>query len=676
MLSTFQRTRLCLSAALLACAAGALAQTPAPRPPIASFFEKSAFSGAQLSPDAKALAVKYTLKGGRTGLFVLDLITDKPTPVANFDDADIDDVFWVNSNRLVFDTTDKKVGQRDLEYAPGLFAVNRDGKEMRQLADVGWARQTTGSHIQHEKNRLPANTYMMAPRGPQNSNYIYVRSPQWGDADNAGASARYVDLLLLDTVTGRSTVVKRPPEVKGWMLDKDGEPRFAYSWGENKNERSMYMRDKGSDEWRKLSTSKMYGDKDEVFEPLAFAPDGTLYVKTRNGGDTKAIHTYDTQTGTISAEPVIKTPGYDFSGALISNHEKVLGMVFTTDARSTLWFDDKMKALQKRIDDLLPATVNLLSVAARPETPWVLVTSYSDQQPHIFLLFNTENGKFRKVGDAHPAIVPEQMGRQLQINYTARDGMVIPALLTLPVGKRKNLPMVVLIHGGPWVRGSTWGWDNESQFLASRGYAVLEPSFRGTSGLGYKHYEASFKQWGLSMQDDIADGAKWAIDKGYADAGRICLAGASYGGYATLMGLIKDPALFKCGVNWVGVTDIELMYKGHWSFRSDMTPNWINFGATEMIGDLSKDAAQLKATSPLANATKITQPLLLAYGGADVRVPTYHGRKFYDAIKDSNKDVEWVEYKEEGHGWHLTKNNIDFWSRVEKFLDRNIGTPQ
>jgi len=235
---------------------------------------------------------------------------------------------------------------------------------------------------------------------------------------------------------------------------------------------------------------------------------------------------------------------------------------------------------------------------------------------------------------------------------------------------------VVLIHGGPWTYNNTWGWNPMSQFLASRGYAVLEPAFRGSLGFGTKHYKASFKQWGLSMQDDIADGAKWAVSKGYADPKRMCLAGASYGGYSTLMGLINDPELFKCGVNWVGVTDLELHFKGHWSFKSDMQSSWRDYGGPEIVGDLVKDVVQIRATSPLINASKITQPILLAYGGVDARVPRYQGDKFYQAVKATNKDVEYVVYEEEGHGWYLLKNNIDFWGRVEKFLDKHIGTSQ
>lgn len=176
------------------------------------------------------------------------------------------------------------------------------------------------------------------------------------------------------------------------------------------------------------------------------------------------------------------------------------------------------------------------------------------------------------------------------------------------------------------------------------------------------------------MQNDIADGAKWAIDQGIVDPKRICIAGASYGGYAALMGLVNNPELFKCGVDWVGVTDIDLIYNGSWGFEDDLSARYRQYGMPKLVGDPVLDAAQFKATSPLQQAARIRQPLLLAYGGADRRVPLYHGEKFYKAVKQTNPDVEWIVYPDEGHGWALPKNQIDFWTRVERFLDRNIGS--
>jgi dipeptidyl aminopeptidase/acylaminoacyl peptidase len=174
------------------------------------------------------------------------------------------------------------------------------------------------------------------------------------------------------------------------------------------------------------------------------------------------------------------------------------------------------------------------------------------------------------------------------------------------------------------------------------------------------------------MQDDLADATRWAIAQGHADAKRICIAGASYGGYATLMGLINDPELFRCGVEWVGVTDIGLMFSVDWS---DITEEWKKYGQVKLIGDPVTDAAALAAVSPLQNAARLKQPLLMAYGEFDARVPLIHGEKFRDAVKAHNPQVEWVVYDKEGHGWSRPETRIDFWGRVEKFLARHIGTP-
>jgi dipeptidyl aminopeptidase/acylaminoacyl peptidase len=291
-----------------------------------------------------------------------------------------------------------------------------------------------------------------------------------------------------------------------------------------------------------------------------------------------------------------------------------------------------------------------------------------------YLLYNTGTGALSKIGASHPDIDSRQMGRQQMVHYKARDGLDIPALLTLPPGERRGpLPLVVLVHGGPFVPGPTWGWNPQSQFLASRGYAVLEPHYRGSTGLGARHYRAGWKQWGLRMQDDLADGARWAIAQGIAASRRVCIAGASYGGYAALMGLVNDPDLYQCGVDWLGVTDINLLYTGTWIDDSDLSDDYKRVGMPVLIGDPVADAAQLKATSPLEQAARIKQPLLLAYGGADRRVPLFHGKRFRDAVKRTNANLEWIEYAEEGHGWAVVDNRVDFWTRVEKFLDKHIG---
>jgi dipeptidyl aminopeptidase/acylaminoacyl peptidase len=292
-------------------------------------------------------------------------------------------------------------------------------------------------------------------------------------------------------------------------------------------------------------------------------------------------------------------------------------------------------------------------------------------QPRVTYLYNTETRKLSRVGSSLPSIEPRQMSRTEFLRYPARDGLQIPAYLTLPKGLPKTgLPLVVLVHGGPFVRGSQWRWDSEVQFLASRGYAVLQPEFRGTTGYGSELFSAGHKQWGQAMQDDLADGARWAIAQGMVDPKRICIAGASYGGYAALMGLKKNPELFRCGVSWVGVTDIGLLFSSAWS---DISGEAKKYSMTQLIGDPVADAAMFKANSPLEQAAHIKQPMLLAYGGWDTRVPVVHGERFRDAVQAHNRDVEWVVYPKEGHGWSTVETRLDFWGRVERFLARQLA---
>ncbi len=659
------------SAVALACTlpvhADAQAPVPAALPPIASFFGNSPFGGAVLSPDAHFLAVRLGAPGKRDSLAIVDLSNNSAKVIASYDDADVGHIRWINNERLVFTTQEKNVGLGNKRYAPGLYAIDRDGQKFVELADrTGWG---SGHGSRATRKVLPWHTYLLPQAGTRDSDYVYVTSPIF---DTTG-DVRSVDLLRLNTLTGFTQTVPRPGNVQGWMLDHKGEPRLAT--GFEKDTITLHYRDPESGAWRVLASYPAFGDGSKALQPLGFTPEGNLYVLARSGGrETTAVHIFDIVSGKIDPRPLVMTAGFDFDGGLIVNRDKVLGISFRTDAVSNEWFDPGMKAVQAELDKLLPATINMISVPARGETPRVLVSSYSDAIPGTYSLYNVQTKQLNKVADSRPDIKPAQMGRQQFVRYKARDGLEIPALLTLPPGgAKKNLPMVVMVHGGPYARGASWGWNSETQFLASRGYAVLEPEFRGSKGFGIKHFKAGFKQWGLAMQDDIADGVRWAVGQGIADGSRVCIAGASYGGYATLMGLVKDPDLYKCGINWIGVTDINLLYNGGWSFTNDTSDEYKAYGMPEMVGDPVKDAAQFQATSPLRQAARITQPVLLAYGGVDRRVPINHGTEFRNAVMKTNKNVEWVEYSEEGHGWALEKNNIDFWGRVERFLDRHIG---
>jgi dipeptidyl aminopeptidase/acylaminoacyl peptidase len=637
-----------------------------PPVPIAAFFDNPRLGGAKLSPDGKRLAVLVNNDNGHDQLGVVNLADNAIKVVATFSDADVGHFEWVNNERLLYDSRDKNTAPGDERYAPGLFAVNIDGNVRRKLVKLSADAFVSERTIEQEK--LPWNTYMLGQPGAQDSNWVYVSMVRFG----SDAAVDAVELVRLDTVTGRYEVVEGPGRTREWWLDAKGRPALATTV-ENDLE-VLHYRDPKDGRWRKLAAGDVYfGDATSV-TPVGFAPDGTLYVTSRGSRDKRALFAYDLATGKVAGRPLVDLEEYDFIGELVTSATSLLGVRYTVDADSAAWFDPGMKQAQETVNRLLPGRINALSVGVRSDTSFMLVESWSDHHPSTLLLFNRETGKLSKIGDSRPAIAPARMAALDLVRVKARDGRAIPTWVTVPNGARgRKLPMVVMVHGGPYVRGNEWRWDADAQFLASRGYVVLEPEFRGSTGYGADHFRAGWKQWGLAMQDDIADAARWAIAEGIADPQRICIAGASYGGYATLMGLIRDPDLYKCGIDWVGVTDIDLLYAGHWSGDSDLSDAYKRYGMPTLVGDPVKDAAQFASTSPLKLAARITQPVLLAYGGVDRRVPLYHGEKFRDALRKTNKQVEWVVYEQEGHGWTLVQTRLDFWGRVENFLQRHIG---
>jgi dipeptidyl aminopeptidase/acylaminoacyl peptidase len=347
----------------------------------------------------------------------------------------------------------------------------------------------------------------------------------------------------------------------------------------------------------------------------------------------------------------------------------VIGVTYDSEKAGVAWFDEKLAAVQSAVDKALPNTVNALSWS--DDRTRFVITSYSDVSPGSFYYLDRKTGKLQWLADRAPWIDPAKMSPMTAVTYKARDGIEIPAYLTIPRGSSgKNLPLVAVIHGGPWISGDRWGFDPEVQFLASRGYAVLQPNYRGTMRYGWKHFAASFKQWGLAMQDDITDGVQWAVAQGIADPRRMCIYGASYGGYAAMMGVIKTPDLFKCAVNYVGVTDLDLWATATWS---DFAYSAALSNQKEMLGDPVKDAAQFRATSPVELASRIKVPVFMAYGASDVRVVPEHGWRMKAAMEKTGQHPEWMIAEGEGHGYADLANQVMFYGAMEKFLDKYIG---
>ncbi|KQQ92046.1 S9 family peptidase [Massilia sp. Leaf139] len=657
------------AAALAFAAAAPAAAAPIP---VQDFFRPAAAVTPRLSPNGDKIALLIPAPDGRTTLAVADIATPtRFTGIAHFGDADINRFGWINKNRLWFDAIDQQATAGD-QLGNGLFAVDADGSAFAKVIE----RKREENRPVNVSRALQGDRHLFLQAANDGSDDVFVQHYEWV-GQGLPLDSR---LLRVNTKTRDArniTPVGSPSGVATWIIDQSGQPRVAVA-GSQKAEQTIYWRNPATNAWVKIATNKSYEPNGTSYEPLAVDFDGQLFAVATDpaSGDaqTDALFRMQLQDGAkLPAEPILRLAGYDFDGEVLFDTatRKTSGVIYTSDAKGAAWFDPALRADQEAIDKQLDGTVNLFDCAPSCSSArHFVVTSYSDRQSPVYFLYERATRKLQLIASSRPWLDSAKMAEQDFVRIKARDGLEFPVLVTRPQGKGP-WPTVVLVHGGPNVRGEEWGFAPDTQFLASRGYLVIQPEFRGSQGYGNALFRAGWRQWGLAMQDDVTDATRWAIAQGLADPKRIAIAGASYGGYAAMMGLVKEPALYRAGINWVGVTDIGLMYEIGWG--DFMGSKWMEFGMPRLIGHQTRDAEQFRTTSPLQQAARITQPVLMAYGELDFRVPLPHGTKLRNALAASgNKNVEWVEYEGEGHGWMLLKNKVDFWSRVETFLGKNL----
>jgi dipeptidyl aminopeptidase/acylaminoacyl peptidase len=588
----------------------------------------------------------------------------KFTVVATFEKARLIAADWINDKRL---TLMLKSDKLEFEGNYDQYAVDRDGSGLTPLISGNWhhRQESTGSHI---RDRVLTADYVFEGVTHDGSDDIIVGKLTWNNIDPHPQALRPFRLntrtrALTDMVSG-----PQPDHVLHWLFDASDQPRVAMA--SNKGRCIVYYRAEPGLPWSEINNRDCY--RDAAFQPLMFDNRNTLYVRAGYQGRT-ALFSYDLSKKELAAEPFVNIDGFDFTGALEQDYvaKKILGVHFTADAQSTVWLDPTMKAIQDKVNALLPGSINRIHCGRDcRQPPAVVVTASSDRMPPAYFLYTPADNQIVGLGSSLPGIDPKQMGKRDFFRFAARDGLEIPVYVTMPAAKASGpRPAVVLVHGGPYVRGGSWEWDEEAQFLASRGYVVLQPEFRGSTGFGSKLFRAGWQQWGRTMQDDLADTAAWAVKQGWVDPKRIGIMGASYGGYAALMGLVRNPDIFRAGVEWAGVTDIELMFT---AVESDASEDARQYDMKTLIGDPLADPAAFAGASPLAQAGRITQPLLMAHGAQDRRVPIVHAAKLRSAVTEKNRNVEYVVYPDEGHGWRHEEDSIDFWKRVEVFLDKNL----
>ncbi|MBP1207850.1 dienelactone hydrolase [Duganella sp. 1411] len=657
-----------LCVAALSCGARAADELPA----VASFFQTPQISHVSLSPGGGHVAMTIILSDGTPALAVRD--TAAPTNVKVVSQLDpqmaaFHDVHWINDKRIGYTVKNLHMGARtNLDE----FAVDRDGGASKHLINGNWGfkpEKAIGTLI---APRMLTADYAFHSVTYDGSDDIMVEKYTWNNTDLAPASSRLYRLNTRTASLSSAFEGPQPESSKEWITDGNAVPRIVMS--EVKGRCITSYRQPEDTSWQQIDSGECF--KSKRFTPLFFDGADTLFVQAVHK-DLAALFRYDLKTRKLAAEPIMATPGFDFAGAPVIDYasKRLVGIHFTTDAGGTVWLDAALKADQAKIDAALPGFINTVQCARQClASPVLLVSSTSDRQPTQYALYTRASGQLVGLGSIHPALKAAQSGARGFYRYTARDGRVIPAYVTMPALKAAGpQPAVVLVHGGPGVRGASWEWDQQAAFLSSRGYVVIQPEFRGGAGFGAAHFEAGWKQWGGAMQDDLADAARWAVKQGWADPWRIGIMGASYGGYATLMGLIKEPQLFRAGVEWAGVSDLKLMFT---SFESDASEENLGYSMRTLIGDPDTDAELFRKNSPLLRAAELKQPLLMAHGGDDRRVPVDHANRFANALRGHNDQATLLIYDNEGHGWRTEQTRVDFWGRVDAFLDKNLKHAQ
>lgn len=456
-------------------------------------------------------------------------------------------------------------------------------------------------------------------------------------------------------------------ELIHWAFDASGDLRAvtitdSSIWKDTTTVSNWY-KPKNNTEWIKLADFKIAED---FWTPLSVPQeDNKLIISSSNGRNTRAVFLYDTQTRE-TGELLAGHPTQDILRVDGISQAAFTSVVTGGMKPGRYWFDPVWSKAQATADAALPNRINNLSGDPARR---ILIYSYSDLDPGRWYLLDMATLTLREVGQRPPKIDTTQMRPMEVISYKAHDGLTIPAYLTRPAGSKGPGPAVIMIHGGPTYRDS-WGWDADVQLLAASGYVVLQPQFRGSTGFGKQFQEAGSGQWGLAMQDDITAGVEHLIQNGIVDPKRICIYGASYGGYAALWGLVKTPELYRCAISFAGVSDIASMFDDWSDSNGDKISREL---MRARIGDVRQSKEQFEAVSPLLHADKIRAPVLLMHGDDDVRVPISHSKKMMKALDKYQKPYEWVEFVNVGHGLFFIQDKQRFYRKMLAFLNKYIG---
>ena len=637
---------------LLGSAAAADSVSPLPYldqlPPLIDrdlFFGDPEISGAQLSPDGAWVTFMRPFEGVRN-------IWIKPfgepfedaRPLTR-DERPVPGYFWSQDSRFV------------------LYVQDRDGDEDFHV----WAVDPAGE-IDEETGTPPARnlTDLEGVRA-----MIIAVPESTPDRMLVGLNDRdpaLHDVYAVTISTGeRELLIENDQNVAGWVADLEGNVRLAGRQTADGGMEALLVEDGA------LGEAIFTCTWEETCNAMSFQPDGeTVWFMSNHGDENDLIGLYTLNINTRELNLVQRDPEgeVDFSGAVFSPATQELQATVFVGDRARIYpktdeFAEQLEFLRENLPE------GEIGIASRTQDERLALVSLSrDVDPAAVYLVDMENRTVELLYRVRPEIDSGQMAEMRPIRYTARDGLEIPGYLTIPNGvEAENLAVVALIHGGPWAR-DTWGFRSQVQFLANRGYAVFQPNFRASTGFGQAFLNAGNREWGDAMQDDITDGIQYLIEQGIADPERVCIMGGSYGGYATLAGMVFTPELYACGVNIVGVSNIITLLNSiptYWGPIRQML--------TLRVGDpdTEEGRAQLERQSPINHVDNIQRPLLIVHGANDPRVRQSEADQIVVAMREAGLPVEYILAPDEGHGFSQRINRLAMYARVEQFLAQHLG---
>ena len=631
---------------------------------VASFVKRDQFDDIKLSPNGDYYAASVPAEGG-SGLLILRRADNKIT--ASFSlgtNTYIADFDWVNPERVLISTS-HKFGTLDTPALTGnLYGLNADGSDNDILVGQDAGSGDPGGLINTRKIESIA-AFLLDGLSDDDRN-VLISVYGFGPDD-------FSRVEKMDAYTGRRLPVARSPVRNSqYVTDGEGVVRFAYGRDLDNNNR-LFHRPANASDWTRISDWELLNDEDvthHVEIPLGFSADGrTAYLSVEQASGPDAIVALD--IASQGRKTLFRDDDSDPVSVIHSMGTPYPAPVgaFVADGRPrTIFFDDggAEARLYRSLEAAFPGhEVRITSKTSNGNLALVEVTS--DRDAGGFYLFDTVSKSASPLVARRTWSDPSKMAEMRPIAFAARDGQALHGFLTVPNGSNgKQLPVVVLPHGGPFFVADNWGFDPEIQMLAAAGYAVLQVNYRGSSQYGRAFSQAGAREWGGKMQDDITDATHWAIQQGIADANRICIYGASYGGYAALMGAAKEPTLYKCAAGYVGVYDLPLMYE-----KGEMRESISN---RAYMHDWIGEKAQLGAVSPVNLAAKIKVPVFLAAGGHDEVAPIEHSKRMEKALRAASVPVETLYFPTEGHGFYVDTHREAFYTQLLAFLARNIGT--